>query len=50
MDGQQRTFRDVKAVAFEAARFLKAASKYKERVEVVDRATGQRTEIDGRAH
>jgi hypothetical protein len=50
VDGQPRTFRDVKAVAFEAARFLKAQSKYKERVEVVERGTGKRVEIEGLGH
>jgi hypothetical protein len=45
VDGQPRTFRDVKVVAYEAARFLKIVSKYKERVEIVDRATKQRIEV-----
>jgi hypothetical protein len=45
VDGQPRTFRDVEVVAYEAPRFLKIASKYKERVEIVDRATKQRIEV-----
>jgi hypothetical protein len=45
VDGQPRSFRDVEANAYEAARFLKIASKYKERVEIVVRATGQRIDI-----
>ncbi len=47
VDGQPRTFRDVEGSALEAAHFLKTASKYKERVEIVVRATGQRIEVDG---
>jgi hypothetical protein len=45
VDGQRRSFRDVEAVAHEAAQFLKTASKYKDRVEIVVRATGHRSEI-----
>jgi hypothetical protein len=45
--GQVRTFRDLESIAYEAARLLKSASKYKEGVEIVVRATGQRIEIAG---
>jgi hypothetical protein len=51
VDGQRRSFRDVKATAYEAAYFLKMVGKGKEKVEILDRSTGQRFEIfaDGRA-
>jgi hypothetical protein len=45
VDGQKRSFRDMKAVALEAAQFLKTPSKYKDRVEVVVRATGERIDM-----
>ena len=45
VDGQPRTFRDVEVVDYQAARFLKIASKYKERVEVTCRATGERIDV-----
>lgn len=48
VNGERRTFRDVKATAYDAARNLKIYSKYKDKVELVVRATGQRTEVDGR--
>jgi hypothetical protein len=44
-DGHPRSFRDIEANAYEAARFLKTASKYKERVEIVARATCERISI-----
>jgi hypothetical protein len=50
VDGQPRTFRDVKAAAYEAAGCLKTVSRYKERIEVVERATGKRIEIEGLGH
>jgi hypothetical protein len=45
VDGQRRSFRDVKAAALEAGQFLKTASKYKDKVEVVVRATGERIDV-----
>jgi hypothetical protein len=45
VDGQPRMFRDVEAIAYEAAHFLKIASEYKERVEIVVRSTGQHIKI-----
>jgi hypothetical protein len=50
VDGQRRSFRDVKATAYEAAFFLKMVGKGKEKVEILDRSTGQRGEMfaDGR--
>jgi hypothetical protein len=49
VDGQRRTFRDVEATAYAAARFLNINSRYKDKVEVVVRATGQRIQMDGLA-
>lgn len=48
VNGERRTFRDVKAIAYAAARQLKIYSKYKDKVEVVERATAKRTDVDGR--
>ena len=50
VNGQKRTFRDVKTMAHDAARVLKNASRGQDKVEVLDRATGQRIEMlaDGR--
>ena len=50
VNGQKRTFRDIKTVAYDAARVLKNASRGQDKVEVVDRETGQRIEMlaDGR--
>jgi hypothetical protein len=50
VDGLRRSFRDAKAVAYEAALFLKLVCKGTEKVEILERATGQRVEMfaDGR--
>ena len=48
VNGVQRTFRDTESIAFEAARNLRYFSEYKDKVEVVVRATGRRIEVDGR--
>ncbi len=50
VDGQPRSFRDVKATAYEAAVFLKLLGRGTEKIEILDRATGQRVEMfaDGR--
>lgn len=48
VNGQRRTFRDVEATAYDAARQLKLYSKYQDKVEVVVRATDERIDVDGR--
>jgi len=49
-NGVPRTFRDLKACAYEAARFAKGRAKG-DIIEIVDRATGAKSIIlkDGRA-
>jgi len=50
VNGQKRTFRDLKDVAYDAALVLKTTSRGRDKIEIVDRATGQRIEMleDGR--
>ncbi len=50
VDGQPRSFRDVKASAYEAALFLKLVARGAEKIEILDRETGVRVEMfaDGR--
>ena len=50
VNGQKRTFRDLKDAAHDAALVLKTTSRGQDKIEVVDRATGQRIEMleDGR--
>jgi hypothetical protein len=49
INGVWRTFRDVKATAYSAARMAKAHDM-NDKVEIIDRSTGQRIEMwaDGR--
>jgi hypothetical protein len=50
VNGQKRTFRDLKDTAYDAALVLKTASRGQDKIEILDRATGQRIEMleDGR--
>ena len=50
VDGQRRSFRDLKPTAYEAALFLKLVGKGTEKIEVLDRSSGLRVEMfaDGR--
>ena len=50
VNSQKRTFRDLKTAAYDAALVLKNASRGQDKVELLDRATGQRFEMltDGR--
>jgi hypothetical protein len=43
--GQKRTFRDLKEAAYDAALVLKTTSMGQDKIEIVDRATGQRVEM-----
>lgn len=45
VNGRQRTFRDVKSVAYDVAFLLKSANKGQDKVEIVDRATGQLMQV-----
>jgi len=50
VNGQKRTFRDLKNTAYDAALVLKTANRGQDKIGILDRATGQRVEMleDGR--
>ena len=45
VNGQKRTFRDLKDTAYDAALVLKTGSRGQDKIEILDRATGQRIEM-----
>lgn len=50
VDGQRQSFQDVKASAYESAVLLKFVAKRTQKIEILDRTTGERVEMlgDGR--